>query len=63
MELRDDRDEEGVSARVVDEKGTDGVTVWKELVKRGIWAAAVSRSAACDGETLDGLYAAKSKAG
>jgi hypothetical protein len=27
MELRDDRDEEGVSARVVDEKGTDGVTV------------------------------------
>lgn len=55
MELRDDRDDEGVSTRVADEKGTDGVTVWNEFVKRGIWAAEASRTAACAVETLDGL--------
>lgn len=54
MELRDDRDDEGVRTRFGGEKGTDGVTVWKELVKRGIWAAEASRSAACDGEMVDG---------
>ena len=54
MELRDDRDEEGVRTRFAGEEGIDGVTVWKELVKRGVWAAAASRTAACDGEMVDG---------
>ena len=55
MELRDVRDDEGVRTRFEDEKGIDGVTVWKEVVKRGIWAADASRCAACDGVIVDGL--------
>ena len=55
MELRDDRDEEGVRTCFDEEKGTDDVRVWKELVERGNWEAEASRSAACAGETMDGL--------
>ncbi len=55
MELRDVRDDEGVRTRLGGEKETDGVRVWKEFVKRGIWETAASRNAACEGEAVDGL--------